>query len=166
MLSFVPPTIRGEGHLGSGTGDGGDQYTGLDRFGRIIQQTWTDGTTSVDAYGYTYDRNGSRTAKSNLLKGNLDETYSYDTLDRLTSFARVSGRSQTWALDALGNWDMITSDSVTENRTHNGQNQLTKIGSTNLGYDGNGNTTTDQNGRTLIYDAWNRRVERSGAVWV
>jgi len=34
-----------------------------------------------------------------------------------------------------------------------------------LAFDKNGNTTTDQNGRTLVYDAWNRLVEaRNGAT--
>ncbi len=60
---------------------------------------------------------------------------------------------------ALGNSNSVTTDSVIETRTHNSQNQLTGMGESELAFDANGNTTTDQQGRTLIYDAWNRLVE-------
>jgi hypothetical protein len=30
-------------YIGMGTGDGGDKYVGLDRFGRIIDQKWAEG---------------------------------------------------------------------------------------------------------------------------
>ena len=36
--------------------DGGDQYTGFDRFGRVIDQNYTNGTTSTDRFQYGYDR--------------------------------------------------------------------------------------------------------------
>src|SRR5439155_25137076 len=48
----------------------------------------------------------------------------------------------------------------TQTRTANQQNEITSIsGQTTPGYDANGNTTTDQNGNTLIFDAWNRLVQ-------
>jgi hypothetical protein len=36
------------------------------RFGRIVEQKWTDGagTTTLDHFSYTYDRAGSRTSKT------------------------------------------------------------------------------------------------------
>jgi len=98
------------------------------------------------------------------------ELYQYDDLNRLVGFARgtlnstndaITGtpsRNQGWDLDALGNWDDVTTDGTAEGRTHNFQNQLTDIGSTSLNYDANGIMTTDQNGYTLVYDAWNRLV--------
>ncbi|MFN7812595.1 MAG: hypothetical protein ACK5SI_08055, partial [Planctomycetia bacterium] len=56
----------------SGTaGTAGDKYTGLDRFGRVADQRWTQGTTAtspvLDRYGYTYDRNSNRLTRSNPL---------------------------------------------------------------------------------------------------
>jgi YD repeat-containing protein len=38
--------------------DGGDQYTGLDRFGRVIDQNWVNATTgtSTDRFQYGYDQ--------------------------------------------------------------------------------------------------------------
>src|SRR5438876_10466235 len=44
--------------IGSGTGDAGDQYTGLDRFGRVVDLTWStggSGATVNDRYQYGYD---------------------------------------------------------------------------------------------------------------
>jgi YD repeat-containing protein len=73
---------------------------------------------------------------------------------------KVDPHSQSWAFDALGNWTSFTSDSNTQARTANQQNEITSIsGLTTPGYDANGNTTTDQNGYTLIYDAWNRLIQ-------
>jgi hypothetical protein len=40
-------------------GDAGDQYTGLDRFGRVVDQRWIDTTdgSHTDRFKYGYDRN-------------------------------------------------------------------------------------------------------------
>jgi hypothetical protein len=44
--------------------DGGDIYTGLDRFGRVIDQNWvntsTPTPTATDRFQYAYDRAGNR----------------------------------------------------------------------------------------------------------
>jgi RHS repeat-associated protein len=64
--------------------------------------------------------------------------------------------SQSWAFDALGNWETLTTDGDPEERTHNTQNQLIELGSTPLDYDANGNLITDQHGKTLVWDAWDR----------
>ena len=45
----------------SAGGDGGDIYQGLDRFGRIINQNWVKGTSSVDQVIYHYDANSNVT---------------------------------------------------------------------------------------------------------
>ena len=49
------------------TADAGDQYTGLDRFGRIVDQRWRSGSTDQDRFTYTYDRDGNRLTKNNSL---------------------------------------------------------------------------------------------------
>jgi YD repeat-containing protein len=116
--------------------------------------------------------------KENLVNSAYSELYhtntsgaGYDDLNRLKYFQRgtlnsgkdqITGtvsRSQDYNLDALGNWSSLSDDGGSAvNRTHNRQNQLTAIGSTNLAYDNNGNTIFDENGKTLIYDAWNHLV--------
>src|SRR5947209_4491963 len=82
---------------------GGDQYTGLDRFGRIIDQPWitTGGINSPkDRYQFGYDRDSNVLYKKNLVSGANSELYrinstasgdnatAYDPLSRLTDFAR------------------------------------------------------------------------------
>jgi hypothetical protein len=45
----------------SGTGDAGDQYVGLDRFGRVVDQNWynTSTSSSVEDVQYGYDQAGN-----------------------------------------------------------------------------------------------------------
>ena len=153
-------------NLAGTTADAGDKYTGLDRFGRVVDQRWTQGTTAtspvLDRYGYTYDRNSNRLTRSNALAAAFSETYAYDALNQLQSFNRgntpTPTTSQQWQFDALGNWTTVTTNGVAQARTANAQNELTQVGSSSLAYSTTGNLTTDAEGRTLAYDAWNRRV--------
>lgn len=140
-------------------GDAGDQYAGLDRLGRVVDHKWQTTSNIVDQFTYTYDRNSNRLTKSNPWQPAHSESYTYDNLNRLATTNRNGSAHQSWNLDALGNSNSVTTGGVTENRTHNSQNQLTQMGSNALAFDKNGNTTTDQHGRTLVYDAWNRLVE-------
>jgi RHS repeat-associated protein len=151
-------------NFSNATADAGDKYTGLDRFGRVVDQRWTQGTTAkspvLDRYGHTYDRNSNRLTRSNALAAAFSETYAYDALNQLSSFSRSGGAttSQQWQFDALGNWTTVTTNGVAQNRTANAQNELTQVGGSSLAYSPTGNLTTDAQGRTLTYDAWNRLV--------
>ncbi len=64
-------------------GDAGDQYTGLDRFGRVVDQRWLKSGTATDRFEYSYDRLGNRTEKNNAIYSNFDEVYSYDAWNRV-----------------------------------------------------------------------------------
>ena len=143
-------------------GSGGDQYVGLDQFGRIVNQNWVNSSTgnSVDNYTYTYDQNSNVTAKNNVLNSAYSETYSYDLLDRLTAVTRGGAAYQNWNLDSQGNWSSSTTSGVTQTRTANAQNQITSITGTagTPVYDSNGNMTTDQAGNAYVYNAWNQLV--------
>jgi RHS repeat-associated protein len=155
------------------TGDAGDQYTGLDRFGRVVDQRWlkTSTGTAVDRFQYGYDENSNRLFRDNLTNLASGELYGYDTLDQVASFQRgtlngtrtgltgAATRSQSWDYDALGNWDGVTTNGTTQARTANAQNEITSIGgATTPTYDANGNMTGDETGRQFVYDAWNRLV--------
>ena len=148
------------------------RYTGLDRFGRVVEQNYYDTSTSssVADYLYGYDQDSNVLFMKNAIDTAASELYSYDSLNRLTSRARhpefgdtgITGtpsETESWTLDALGNFASLTLNGTTTDNTTNQQNEETAIGSASLGFDSNGNTTTDQNGHTLIYDAWNRLVE-------
>ena len=137
--------------------------------------------------GYGYDRAGSRTAARDLRVGNqwrMSQQYTYDGLHRLTqasrgvwdgsSFSTSTGGSQEWTLDPLGNWARWKNDAdfsnsysaaETEDRTHNGVNELTQrdqgTGGTDetLTYDAAGNLRTrvaNSVTTTYTHDAWNR----------
>src|SRR5205823_13998410 len=62
----------------------------LDRFGRVADQDWynTGTSSSVDEYGYGYDRDSNRTYRENLVDAVFSELYSYDGLNQLTDFQR------------------------------------------------------------------------------
>ncbi|MFN7811239.1 MAG: hypothetical protein ACK5SI_01080, partial [Planctomycetia bacterium] len=155
------------------TADAGDKYTGLDRFGRVADQRWTQGTTAtspvLDRYGYTYDRNSNRLTRSNALAAAFSETYAYDALNQLQSFSRggtpTPTTSQQWQFDALGNWTTVTTDGVAStSRTVNAQNELTQASGKTLTYTPTGSMATDVQGRTFTYDAWNRLVSVKNAT--
>ena len=146
---------------GESNGDGGDQYTGLDRFGRVADQRWVVASSgvAVDRFGYTYDRDGNAVTKTNGVNGAFSEAYTYDGLNQLASFARGS-HTQAWGYDSQGNWDSVTTDGTAQTRGHNQQNEITSISSaTTPTYDASGNLTTDETGRQFVYDAWNRLVK-------
>ncbi len=158
---------------GESNGDAGDQYTGLDRFGRITDQRWinTSTSTATDQFFYGYDRDSNPTYRDNAVNAAFGEVYTYDNLGQLSSFTRgtlnstktgitgTASRSQTWSYDALGNWSSLTTDGTNVSRTNNMQNEVTAVGSTSLSFDANGNLTADQAGQQYVYDAWNRLLK-------
>ncbi len=144
---------------GEPDGDAGDRYAGLDRFGRVVDQQWVVASTgaAVDRYRYTYDRASNRTARTNGVNAAFGETFTYDGLGQLASFARGTARAQGWDYDALGNWDAVTTDGTAQARGHNRQNEVTSVGGAAApGFDPAGNMTGDEAGRTLVYDGWHR----------
>ncbi|WP_161968070.1 RHS repeat domain-containing protein [Fimbriiglobus ruber] len=155
------------------TGDAGDQYTGLDRFGRVVDQNWYDPTTSISAVDlqYGYDADGNVLWRNDTVNTAFGEVYTYDGLNQLATFARgtlngtktgISGTAsatQSWTPDALGNFTSVTTNGTAQSRTANAQNEITAIGgATTPTYDANGNMTTDETGLQYVYDAWNRLV--------
>jgi RHS repeat-associated protein len=163
---------------GESYGDAGDQYTGLDRFGRVADQRWVNSSgTALDREQYGYDRNGNRLYAENGVNAAFSELYQYDNLNQLSNFQRgtlngaktsISGtasRSQVWDFDALGNMDSVTSDGVAQTRSANKQNEITSIsGATPPTFDASGNMTADESGKTFTYDAWGRVIKVDGTV--
>ena len=82
---------------GESNGDAGDQYTGLDRFGRVVDQRWinTSTSTATDRFQYGYDQDSNVLYKNNLVNSSFSELYhangssnGYDNLNQLGGFAR------------------------------------------------------------------------------
>jgi len=135
---------------GEPNGDGGDPYTGWDRFSRLIDQRWiTTGTgTALERTQYGYDQAGNRLWRANLVAesagANQDEYYTYDGLYQLKQLQRgtlnggrtgISG-TPTWeedyTFDPTGNWNnylakVSGTTSLNQNRTHNKDNALVTL---------------------------------------
>jgi len=81
-------------------GDAGDKYTGLDRFGRVVDQRWTSSdavSSPLDRFQYGYDRDSNRLYRKNPvpLAGGFDELYhvsgTVDTYDMQGNPAKEKG---------------------------------------------------------------------------
>ena len=83
-------------------------------------------STEIMKASYTHDEVGNRLTKS-LLEGT--ETYSYDTLDRLTKSSSSSGE-QGWAYDEVGNRTMSEASGIAQDARHDARNRLLDSGLT------------------------------------
>jgi len=92
---------------------------------------------------------------TDFARGVLSDANSDGILDSVAS----PSRTQAWDLDAMGNWQSLSTNGTGQSRTHNAQNQVTGVGSATLAFDANGSMTTDENGQQFVYDAWNRIVK-------
>jgi RHS repeat-associated protein len=92
-------------------------------------------------------------------------TGGYDGEDRLVSFNRTSGLTQSWNLTAVGDWSSVTTSSSTQTRTHGPTHELLTGGGSNVSTDTKGNITlipsslrpTDS-GLSSVWDFDNRLV--------
>ncbi len=165
--------------------DGGDQYTGWDRFGRAIDLRWIKNSSGnhLERLQHGYDRVSNRLYRKNLVASGSDkqdELYSYDGLYQLNDFQRGelnSGRTamtgslaaeEEFTFDPTGNWnEYVVNAGTPQTRTHNKANELTQIDSSSslVSEDTAGNMTKVPKPGSwaaaydLTYDAWNRLVE-------
>ena len=161
--------------VGQAQGNGITETTTLNTFGEVgeIKYVNTSTSTTTDDFQYGYDNDGNVLYEVNGVNANFSQLFSYDDLNRLNSDQRgtlntghtaittdntLPGSSQSWDLDAVGNQTSVTTDGTAKDNTVNSQNQLTVNGSSDLAYDKDGNTTTDENGDTEVYNAWNDLV--------
>ncbi|QOV92115.1 RHS repeat-associated core domain-containing protein [Humisphaera borealis] len=161
--------------------DAGDQYTGLDHFGRIADQRWlvTSGGSHTDRWTYAYDRNSNPLYKKNELQSTMSELYhansgssgdnntAYDKLNRLTDFRRgtlSSSANNGSGLDTVSSasrtqgWSLDAlgnSTSVSTNGTPASRTHNSKNQSTVVG--GN-NLAFDSAGNTTTDDSGKQHV--------
>ena len=170
---------------GEPNGDGGDQYTGLDRFGRVVDQRWPQGSSELERVDYGFTPASNRQWRQNRVAANgQDEYYSYDGLYQVAELNRgtlnsgktgISGTpswTEDFTYDPIGNWNNYLTKvsgvtNLDQSRTHNTANQTTEIdGSTaTVGHDLAGNMVKVPQVNDwaatfdLTWDAWNRLVE-------
>ncbi|MCS6861763.1 MAG: hypothetical protein NZT92_15775 [Abditibacteriales bacterium] len=106
---------------------------------------------------YEIDANNNRTAT---------ETYAYDELSRLTSVTYKDNFTQTYTFDKVGNRLTKTESGNTTTYTYNSVNELTSSSEGSYTYDANGNTLTDAQGRSYVWDQQNRlkQVTKNGVT--
>lgn len=144
--------------------DGGDRYTGLDRFGRVDDQWYLNTSTgvTVDRLQYGYDRDGNVLYSDNLVNASFSELYhansatsgddnsAYDQLNRLTSFTRGT-------LTSSGN-NGSTLDTITSGNL----NSTTSVPNSNQwNYDALGNWTSSVPGGTSESNTFNSQNEET-----
>jgi RHS repeat-associated protein len=169
--------------LGTTTTAAGTQ-SNMDQFGRVADMVWTNygNGTMLDGYQYTYNLQGDVVTKQNLAADAyktaypssnvpyLDEVYTYDEQDQLTSLTRgeldpdavdqILGSTidfqQNWSLDGNGNWSNLTvqqgtggnlTTTLDQDRDSTAANEIKDFGSNEAGwivpaYDLAGNMTT------------------------
>ena len=170
---------------GEPNGDAGDQYTGLDRFGRVVDQRWPDGSAEMERVDYGFTRASNQQWRQNRVAATgQDEYYNYDGLYQVAELNRgtlnggktaISGTPawpEDFTYDPIGNWDAYLTKvsgvtDLDQSRTHNTANETVEIdGSTaTVSSDLAGNMTTVpqvadwSSTNELKWDAWNRLVE-------
>jgi len=131
-----------------------NNFQDLDQFGRVLDQVWSGygsgNSGTLDGYGYTYYSTGDRLSQVNQTNAALDETFTYDSLDRLISWSLNGTQQESWNLDSLGN-DLNAGKYDASNE------ETPTAGGT--AYDLAGNMTTLKSGDTAVYDAWDRLVK-------
>ena len=126
--------------------------------GRIQSITGEKGIDdSIQTLMYEWDLLGNLHKRGETSLGKMrTETFTYDTLNRLTK-AQVAGQAaQTVSYDALGNIMSKTGvGSYTYGAGSAGRHAVTRIGTDTYTYDANGNQVSGP-GRTLTYTAFNK----------
>ncbi|XFA67183.1 RHS repeat-associated core domain-containing protein (plasmid) [Tistrella mobilis] len=147
--------------------------------GYSAQRGWLNSIRTVHAGGgtifqatYTRDAAGRITAIATIPSSrNESWTYSYDDLDRLLTATNTSDSSQnrSYTYDSAGNMrsnsGLGTYTYPTQGATAVRPHTMTKIGTSPIVYDANGNLTSGL-GRVLTYDAENRplTVTKDGII--
>ncbi len=107
--------------------------------------TFTGSGTSIGNLSYGWDNNHNKISET--ITGTMSSygfsipTDGYDGEDRLVSFNRTSGLSQTWNLTAVGDWNSVTTNGTAQTRTHGPTHELLTGGGSNVDTDVKGNIT-------------------------
>ncbi len=107
--------------------------------------TFTGSGTSIGNLSYAWDNNHNKTSET--ITGTMSNygfsipTGGYDGEDRLVSFNRTSGLSQSWSLSAVGDWNSVTTNGTAQTRTYGPTHELLTGAGSNVSTDVKGNIT-------------------------
>ena len=161
-----------------------------DNGGRMTASTFNNGVAETRSYGsdntltainfggtgsaigsltYGWDVNKNKT--SEVVSGTMSNygftipTSGYDNEDRLVTYNRTSGLSQSWNLSTVGDWNSVITNGTAQNRTHGPTHELLNAAGLAVTTDVKGNITLipaalRSNGQSLAitYDFNNRMV--------
>lgn len=155
-----------------------------DKSGQLVNISTKNADTTIDSHDYTYD------AEGNLTKDNT-QSYSYDSLNRLTSGLStyqysITGNieksnthnytygndnrlssidNKSTSVDSAGNLTSYTENNKSHTATYNSQNELTKYDNSSYTYDANGNRVS-QNDVNYTYDTSGNLITDSNHEYI
>jgi RHS repeat-associated protein len=162
------------------------QYT-YDLADNVLSRDYRNGTTSSFTYnannwttdithnnpatfaqfGYAYDNEGNKQYENKTPQSpTQSEGYQYDSTYRLINYEvgtlvgstiPVPSTQTSYSLDPVGNWNSKTTNSITQTRQYNADNELIEINAQGLTYDNDGNTLNDGT-YTYAHDEENRLI--------
>ena len=130
---------------------------GYDAGHRLTAVEHRKGFDLLTAFGYTLDKVGNRTAKTQTGLNPLTENYSYDPVDQLVQARYGGARTVAYQYDPVGNRQNVAENGVAEAYTVNADNSYTSVGGESTSSDANGNLAASKGG-LYVYDAQNRLV--------
>ena len=114
----------------------------------------------VTDFSYIWDANKRKLAENDAIIPPLNnQSFGYDNEDRLTSFNRNNGDSQSWNLSLVGNWNAFSKNGAAETRAHSASHEIQTITNgvaSTLFHDPKGNLTVNKNGQGYEWDIENR----------
>ena len=103
---------------------------------------------NVESLAYTYDvaKNPTSELRAGVMapfswSTGLNET-GFDAQNRLTNWTRSNGESQSWQLSPVNDWQSVTTNGVTQQRTHGPTHEIQSIDASPMRHDSRGNPPT------------------------
>lgn len=133
----------------------------------LTQISHAKGTTDLGTLAYAYDAEGRKLVEEDVTFPEWSQSFAYDPANRLVGWERgpLLGpglETQSWMLDALGNWDSTTVDGLLTACLHGVVNELKTLGTTGFTYDANGNLIDDG---TYTYE-WDFNDRLRAVRWI
>ncbi|XZE56132.1 RHS repeat domain-containing protein [Planctomycetaceae bacterium SH139] len=129
---------------GSSYGNGVSESRSYNTDNTLASISFSGVASRSRSYGWDHNKNKTSESITGTMSGFGFTVGSsgYDTEDRLVNWERSdTNLDQSWNLSLVGDWDSITENSSTQNRTHGPTNELLSAGGQSLSHDTKGNMT-------------------------